>query len=108
MTEIVRYTLFKISDAAYIQEAVEKYSTLSERAEKSDEKYILHADAKPLIADPRSQGFTLIATTIFGTKADMDYYDNECTAHQEIKALLKGKVSEPPCVLYMKVETLDM
>jgi hypothetical protein len=31
----------------------------------------------------------------------MDYYDNECAAHGEIKALLKGKIGGPPLVVYM-------
>jgi hypothetical protein len=31
----------------------------------------------------------------------MDYYDNECAAHNEIKALLKPKVAGPPLVVYM-------
>jgi hypothetical protein len=30
----------------------------------------------------------------------MDYYDTECKAHGEIKALLKEKVAAPPLVVY--------
>jgi hypothetical protein len=33
----------------------------------------------------------------------MDYYDNECKAHGEIKALLRPKVSAPPLVVYMSL-----
>jgi hypothetical protein len=51
--------------------------------------------------DPRSQGYTVAARTIFESKADMDFYDNECEAHAAIKAILKPKVGGPPLVVYM-------
>lgn len=52
--------------------------------------------------DPRNKGFTLVARTVFEKKEDMDYYDNECAAHGEIKATLKGKVVDgPPLTVYM-------
>lgn len=38
---------------------------------------------------------------MFESKEDMDYYDNECSAHGEIKSLLKGKIGGPPLVVYM-------
>jgi len=39
---------------------------------------------------------------VFASREDMDYYDNECRAHGEIKALLKGKLEGgPPLVLLM-------
>jgi hypothetical protein len=51
--------------------------------------------------DPRSQGYTLVARTVFDSKADMDFYDNECEAHTAIKAFIKPKVAGPPLVVYM-------
>lgn len=58
--------------------------------------------ATPTHEDPRSQGYTLAARTTFDSKADMDYYDTECKAHAEIKAMLKGKVvGGPPLMVYM-------
>lgn len=52
--------------------------------------------------DPRSRGYNFIARTVFLSKEDMEYYDTECAAHGEIKALLKGKVEDgPPLVVYM-------
>jgi hypothetical protein len=60
------------------------------------------ADAKPTHDDPRNKGYTLVARTVFESKEDMDFYDNECGAHGEIKAVLKGKVVDgPPLVVYM-------
>lgn len=42
-----------------------------------------------------------MARTVFDSKADMDYYDNECEAHTAIKAFIKPKVEGPPLVIYM-------
>jgi len=43
----------------------------------------------------------MVARTVFKSKEDMDFYDNECEAHIVIKALLKPNVSAPPLVVYM-------
>ncbi|CAO2655792.1 Nn.00g045950.m01.CDS01 [Neocucurbitaria sp. VM-36] len=101
MSKIVRLTLFKISEPAAIQDAIQKYSTLSNDAVKDGKQYIQLASATPTHDDPRSQGYTLVARTVFGSKSDMDYYDNECQAHTAIKALVKPKVAGPPLVVYM-------
>ena len=42
-----------------------------------------------------------MARTVFQSKEDMDYYDNECQAHGEIKALLKKFIDGPPLMVYM-------
>jgi hypothetical protein len=59
------------------------------------------AAANPTHDDPRSQGYTMVARTVFESKEAMDYYDNECEAHGAIKALLKPRVAGPPLVVYM-------
>ncbi|KAF1845304.1 uncharacterized protein K460DRAFT_394989 [Cucurbitaria berberidis CBS 394.84] len=100
MPQIVRLTLFKIPDPAIIQEAIQKYSTLSQDAVKDGKQYIQLALANPAHADPRSQGYTMVARTVFESKNDMDYYDNECQAHTAIKAYVKPNVAGPPLVLY--------
>ena len=63
--------------------------------------YIQQATAHQPYDDPRSQGYTLVARTVFSSKADMDYYDNECEAHTAIKSFIKPKVGGPPLVIYM-------
>jgi hypothetical protein len=62
------------------------------------------AAANPSHDDPRSQGYTLVARTVFGSKEDMDFYDNECEAHKAIKAVLKPVVAAPPLVVYMDAQ----
>jgi hypothetical protein len=70
-------------------------------AKQDGKPYIQMAAANAPHEDPRSQGYTLVARTVFASKADMDYYDNECEAHAGIKALLRPKVEAPPLVVYM-------
>jgi hypothetical protein len=101
MSRIMRITLFKLPDPAAVQEAIEKYSVLGQTALKDGKPYIQMAAANTPHEDPRSQGYTLVARTVFASKADMDYYDNECEAHEGIKAFIKPKVAGPPLVVYM-------
>ncbi|KAF3044276.1 hypothetical protein E8E12_003061 [Didymella heteroderae] len=101
MSKIVRMTLFKISDNSVIKEAIQKYSSLTLNAVKDGKPYIQQATAHQPYDDPRSQGYTLVARTVFNSKVDMDYYDNECEAHAAIKSFIKPKVGGPPLVVYM-------
>ncbi|PSN60943.1 hypothetical protein BS50DRAFT_563001 [Corynespora cassiicola Philippines] len=101
MPKILRLTLFKIPDPAHVKEAVQKYSTLSQDALKDGKPYIEFASALPNHDDPRSQGITVTARTVFESKADMDFFDSECAAHADIKTLLRSKVTEQPIMLYM-------
>lgn len=36
--------------------------------------------------DPRSRGYTVACKTEFASMDDMKYYDEQCTAHQTLKA----------------------
>ncbi|KAF9700834.1 hypothetical protein EKO04_001512 [Ascochyta lentis] len=101
MSQIIRMTLFKLSDSAVIKEAVQKYSSLTQDAVKDGKPYIQQATAYQPYDDPRSQGYTLVARTVFNSKADMDFYDNECEAHAAIKSFIKPKIGGPPLLVYM-------
>ncbi|KAH7135730.1 hypothetical protein B0J11DRAFT_168371 [Dendryphion nanum] len=101
MSTLIRLTLFKIPDPTHVQETIKKYSTLSQDAVKDGKPYIQFSQAYATHDDPRSQGVTLVARTVFESKADMDYYDSQCAAHGKIKAASKEKVAGPPQVVYM-------
>ncbi|KAJ4342092.1 hypothetical protein N0V87_001419 [Didymella glomerata] len=101
MSKIVRMTLFKLNDSSVVKEAIQKYSSLTQDAVKDGKPYIQQATAHEPYDDPKSQGYTLVARTVFDSKADMDYYDNECEAHAAIKSFIKPKVGGPPLVVYM-------
>ncbi|KAF2449237.1 hypothetical protein P171DRAFT_516983 [Karstenula rhodostoma CBS 690.94] len=101
MPPIVRLTLFKIPDPPTIHLALEKYTTLAQDALKDGKPYIQLSAGHTAHADPRSQGYTFIARTVFLGKEDMHYYDEECKAHGAIKGLLRGKVEGAPVVVVM-------
>ncbi|KAF2025846.1 hypothetical protein EK21DRAFT_75474 [Setomelanomma holmii] len=102
MPKIVRLTLLKVTDAETIQQAIQKYGSLAQDAKKDGKPYIHMAAANPTHDDPRSQGYTMVARTVFESREAMDYYDNECEAHGSIKVLLKPKVAGPPLVIYFE------
>jgi hypothetical protein len=52
--------------------------------------YILSLEAGLTYDDARSQGYTLVAKTMFKNKEDFDYYDTECEAHKILKAKAKS------------------
>ena len=39
--------------------------------------------------DQPSKGWNIVVRSTFSSKADMDYYDNECDAHKALKAVAK-------------------
>ena len=43
-----------------------------------------------------------MTTSLYATKEDMDYYDNECQAHAALKASFKGKIAGPPKTVYFQ------
>jgi len=70
---------------------------------KQDGKpYILDVKAGPTVQDARNQGYTLAVTSVYASQADMDYYDNECAAHGELKKVVKTRVGGPPMVLFFE------
>ena len=76
-------------NAGYVRDARKLTSTPQNGA-----PYILSLTAGVAEADPRSNGFTVVAKTEFANLDDMKYYDNECKAHQDLKAAAKGLTIE--------------
>ncbi|KAF2233996.1 stress responsive A/B barrel domain-containing protein [Viridothelium virens] len=97
---VVRSTLFKVPNPADIDGILEKYSTLKKDAKKDGKPYILEVNAGKANTDPRNQGYSFLAVTKFASVEDMNYYDNQCEAHQAIKASAKGKIEPPPLMVY--------
>jgi hypothetical protein len=62
--------------------------------------YILSLAAGQAIEDQRSQGYTLVAKSEFSSLDDMKYYDNECEAHQTLKAGAKSLGVEGVLTIY--------
>lgn len=53
------------------------------------EPYILSVTAGPAKPDQRAQGFTVAVISVFRSVQDMNYYDNGCAAHAELKEYAK-------------------
>lgn len=55
--------------------------------------------AFPLLAHPRSNGYTVCAQTSFASAEDMQYYDTECPAHMALREAALGLITEVPLVV---------
>ncbi|KAJ5777538.1 hypothetical protein N7520_000784 [Penicillium odoratum] len=87
MAPIERITLFKIPNDADADRLLEQYKILAKTASKDGKPYIVAAAAGKSIPDPRNRGFNISVKTTFASMEDMKYYDTECEAHKELKAL---------------------
>lgn len=112
-----RITLFKLPKEEDRQKLLEQYKVVNANAKKvsktpsSDQcprrrnpsahrfntqdgkPYILSLAAGPAEPDQRSQGFTLVSKSEFASLDDMKYYDDECEAHQALKAYAKKELT---------------
>ncbi|KAH9859492.1 hypothetical protein IAQ61_011273 [Plenodomus lingam] len=100
MAPIIRLTLFKLPDQSILDQAIEKYSTLTKDALKQNTPYIQSSSAHRLHDDARSQGYTLLARTVFASREDMDYFDKEDGAHGGLQAVIRPGLGEMPLVVY--------
>lgn len=75
----------------------------------------LHQDGKPYILslavgvaeeDPRSQGFTVVCKTEFASLDDLKYYDDECQAHQSLKAVARTLTIEGIQTVYFTPQVI--
>lgn len=58
-------------------------------------------EAGAAFADQRSQGYTVAVISVFSSKDDMVYYDNECEAHGRLKEVAKS-VHEGVMMVYFE------
>lgn len=87
---VYRVTLFKIHSEEDQERLIDVYRGIKQKALKNGEPYILSATVGPTVDDTRNQGYTLAAMSTFASVEDMHYYDNECSAHAELKSLAKS------------------
>ncbi|CCF47469.1 stress responsive A/B barrel domain-containing protein [Colletotrichum higginsianum] len=88
--QITRITLFKVPDEENQNKILALYRQMPQKALKDGKPYMLSVKAGLAVADQRAQGFTVAAVSTFASKGDMDYYDNGCAAHQELKSIAKN------------------
>ncbi|PVH73686.1 hypothetical protein DL98DRAFT_606424, partial [Cadophora sp. DSE1049] len=85
-----RITLFKIPRGEDQQKLLAIYKKIPKEALKDGKPYIISVEAGAAFADQRSQGYTVAVVSVFASKEDMVYYDNECEAHGRLKAVAKS------------------
>ncbi|KAJ4404472.1 hypothetical protein N0V82_010489 [Gnomoniopsis sp. IMI 355080] len=94
--------MFKLNGADKQKQLLAAYDKLAKDNKKDGKPYIAYLCAglsNP--EDPRNKGYTVISQTKFKSMDDMKFYDEACTAHQELKALVKGLgPEEPPLTVY--------
>jgi len=100
MAPIERITLFNIPKEEDRQRLIEEYKQLVKTAVKDGKPYISNVSFGPAIPNPRSQGYNFGAKTTFATLEDMRFYDEECPAHQTLKAFGKHVVEGAPLTVY--------
>ena len=61
-----------------------------------------------LVTDPeRAKGFTVVGKTEFASMEDMQFYDLECPAHQNLKAQAGSMgLTEPPHTVFFEATPL--
>jgi Stress responsive A/B Barrel Domain len=77
--------------------------TTSSLCPQDGKPYILACQAGQVGPDPRSKGWSIAAKTRFQSKADMDYYDNECEAHKQLKMVAKPLAEDVMTVWFVDV-----
>ncbi|EFY91861.1 stress responsive A/B barrel domain-containing protein [Metarhizium acridum CQMa 102] len=89
MAPIHRVTLFKIESENDRKRLLELYQGMPSKALKDGKPYIQSVTAGPTKPDQRAQGFTFAAISVFKSLDDMEYYDNGCAAHAQLKEFAK-------------------
>lgn len=97
-----RVTMFKMPKEDDRAKMLEQYKVMAAENKRDGKPYILSMTVGPAEEDPRSQGYTLVSKTEFASMDDMEYYDNECPAHGQIKALVPSLTVEGILTVYFK------
>ncbi|CEJ93556.1 Putative Stress responsive A/B barrel domain-containing protein [[Torrubiella] hemipterigena] len=106
-SRIHRVTMFKLPKPADQVALLEQYKILSKNNEKDGKPYILSLVAGVAEEDARSQGYTVVAKSEFASMDDLKYYDNECKAHQALKATAKTLGMEGVMTVFFKPQIVE-
>ncbi|KAG4430320.1 hypothetical protein IFR05_014191 [Cadophora sp. M221] len=101
---IQRITLFKIPSPTDEEALLSIYNTMQSSALKDGKPYILSVTAGRSLPSQRDQGYTIAVISVFASREDMLYYDEECGAHGKLKAFAKG-VHEGAMMVYFESVT---
>ncbi|KAM3428978.1 stress responsive A/B barrel domain protein [Beauveria brongniartii RCEF 3172] len=97
-----RVTMFKLPKPEDVDAMIEQYKILEATQSKDGRPYLQSVVIGKPEADPRAQGFTLVAKTEFASVDDMKYYDEECPAHKKLKGVAKSLTMEGVVSVFFK------
>jgi hypothetical protein len=121
---VQRITMFKVAASSDIPLFLEQYQTLAQeqkRVSGAGREIINHVgwqmkagwqtlhpvNAHQPVNDPRTQGYNVLAHTVFASLEDVKYYDEKCEAHAALKAFAKDKVAGPPMAVMWETSSWD-
>ncbi|PNP44869.1 hypothetical protein TGAM01_v209975 [Trichoderma gamsii] len=81
-----RVTMFKLPNKEHQEKLLALYKTVRDTSTKDGKPYILSMAVGACEPDQRSQGYDFAAKFEFASLEDMRFYDDECPAHQALKA----------------------
>ncbi|KAL7923397.1 hypothetical protein ACQKWADRAFT_289540 [Trichoderma austrokoningii] len=103
MTQHVhRVTMFKIPNQGDQEKLLDLYKTVKETSTKDGKPYIINMAVGACEPDQRSQGYDFAARFEFASLEDMWYYDEQCPAHQALKAAAKSLQVNGLMTIYFK------
>ncbi|KAK7426522.1 hypothetical protein QQZ08_006981 [Neonectria magnoliae] len=97
-----RITMFKMPSKDDQDKLFEQYKKLGVDQQRNGKPYILSMVVGPAEEDNRSQGYTLVSKTEFANMDDMKFYDDECTAHNDLKTFVKTLGVDGVLTIYFK------
>jgi len=85
MAPVYRTTMFKVPDPDNQKKLIAAYHQLAKDQSKDGKPYLLGLHVGQAADDPRTKGYTVVVHTVFASKEDMVYYDEQCPAHGALK-----------------------
>ncbi|CAG9940874.1 hypothetical protein V2G26_016999 [Clonostachys chloroleuca] len=101
-----RVTMFKMPKEEDRKRMLEAYNALAKNNQKDGKPYILSMVVGPAEEDQRSQGYTLVSKTEFASLEDLRYYDDACTAHDGVKAVVRSVQCDGILTVYFKPQEI--
>ncbi|KAH7157526.1 hypothetical protein B0J13DRAFT_581656 [Dactylonectria estremocensis] len=97
-----RVTMFKLPSKDDQAKLLKQYETLGAEQNRDGKPYILSMVVGPAEDDARAQGYTLVSKTEFASMDDMKFYDDACTAHNDLKTFVKTLAVDGVLTVFFK------
>ncbi|KAK4116922.1 hypothetical protein N656DRAFT_30 [Canariomyces notabilis] len=100
---VYRTAMFKVPEPEKQEKLLEALRVFARSQARDGKPYILDIHAGLTKDETRAKGYTVVAQTLFANRDDMEYYDNECPAHANLKKVAAGLgLPERPLIVYFE------